>query len=115
MLSQTIECEESREIRSKLNDALLERYIVRKPDIRTCPKQNCKYAGVIDLNPGGCYENLTCQLCNHQWKDPLHNTPLETLKKQLKDTIMMRTDAFSHLSKLMYCEPCPNVNCNYLI
>lgn len=69
----------NQELKDKINEARLLKYVAEAEDIRRCPRKGCSYAGFISLDLE-CREPLRCHACKHEWRDPVHFTSLEKLK-----------------------------------
>ena len=77
-----------------LEGEVLNHYLKRKDDIRSCPRNECNYFGFIEFNR--CSEQLMCEVCNFQWGDPVHKG------------FSYSEQYLSYLHKILFEEPCPN-------
>jgi hypothetical protein len=104
-------------------EILLKMYINRTPDIITCPRSSCSFAGIIKQ---GCAEKYECNLCNYQWEEDNNCQSLKIYKlfKTLPESLSI-INIKSYIKKFLitkYCnfcnspieknEGCKHIECN---
>jgi hypothetical protein len=104
-------------------EILLKMYINRTPDIITCPRSSCSFAGIIKP---GCAEKYECNLCKYQWEEDNNCQSLNFYKmfKTLPETLSI-INLKSYIKKFLitkYCnfcnspieknEGCKHIECN---
>lgn len=70
------ESKEAYKFQESLSEVALAHYLRHAPDIRKCPRRECKGAGFVPMTTDGqiactSAENFICSLCAHKWVDPL--------------------------------------------
>ena len=59
----------------ELDELLLKHYLVNASDVRFCPDQECRFAGIVQIDGVSerieCSEALQCTKCSRQWRDGL--------------------------------------------
>ena len=73
--------------------------------MRKCPNADCKNIGFIKLQ--SCRENLKCDLCTYEWRDPALYSKSENLSKCLRKACKLDFQFLTQLRNLLFEEPCP--------
>lgn len=97
----------------EINQQLFSRYLSLNADIRTCPKQGCKFSGVLDAK-SNCQTPLVCDDCGTQWTDAGASAAKRCVFGFLPD--------WSETWKLFFAQRCPgcgiwinkNGGCNHM-
>jgi Nucleoside permease len=93
--------------KTEINEALLAVYLNKSKDIRRCPKEDCNYAGVIDLNVK-CKDKLECLQCRTQWREKLHYSKTEALLYMLREWDLGTSDLLCEVWEELFANKCPN-------
>lgn len=101
----------STKLQEELNSCLLNFYLRSTKDIRKCPKENCNFAGIIDLkNP--CNKDLECSSCGTMWKEKVQSSASEGSLSVLLDLDFRPNEIYSHLWEEFYTNKCPSCSTN---
>lgn len=73
-----LEKDNSSERAHELSNISLRHYLVNNTDVRSCPRQECGYAGLVEVDRDTeiieCTTSLECLKCGAKWMDPLQGT-----------------------------------------
>ena len=105
----------------KVNETYTQIYLSTTEDVRKCPNEECKYAGIIEFKP--CKKPLECPECQYEWTEFVQMTNFAKAKKSLKDFLSFNPETFSYFSKMLTGQPCPKCGltiwkdggCNHMV
>jgi len=96
----------SRHLKLKIEQAYLNVYLSKTPDIRRCPSSDCNNAGIIDLS-SSCSDNLICNACGTAWRDKAHYNKAEKVQDFINNLIHNKNEIFSAKWKRRNAKKCP--------
>jgi len=104
-----------------INNALLSVYIKKTNDIRTCPNNTCKYAGII-YTDSTCPEQLECESCGTKWREKTHFSHSELTKNSINHEGFNLGEIFNQIWEEVWARRCPgchvvierNGGCNHM-
>ena len=99
------------QIKEELDISLLNFHLRSAKDIRKCPKENCDYAGTIDLK-SSCVDDLECIKCGTHWREKTHFSLTEKVLSTLTNLEFWSSEAFSEVWEEFFTNKCPNCHVN---
>ena len=98
---------------NELTAIQLRHYLINNEDVRLCPRENCGYAGLVDIDIDTdrieCISQLECAKCGIKWYDPMQGVTQGIFLIRMWKSLKRFTESTANnMRKLLTATPCPS-------